>query len=299
MKPKLRLLWTALVLAQMGSAQISKSVLPVLDWNARGATPRAEIPFKLYRGYLIVVQGSLGALEGLNFLIDTGVNPTAVDSKIANKLRLTGPTHKLALFNQNTDVGQVVLPSLQIGPIRAESLPGMIQDLSPLEEAVGARIDAQVGFGVLSRSSFSIDYRLKKIVFGLIESSPFSVPFDTGPPVITVQLWVHDEPIRVLVDTGSAELVVFECQLHGHLRQLPVTGGVRRFLNGAGKRSGLTEIWLPGVRLAATNIGLQKGFSADGDTNCGRSFDGVFGITRLGLKWVAFDFEQRRFSWKR
>jgi hypothetical protein len=175
----------------------------------------------------------------------------------------------------------------------------MIQDLSSLQEALGTRIHAIVGFGVLSLSSFSIDYRTKKIAFGPIESSPSSVPFDTGPPVLTVQLRLKDDPVRVLVDTGAAELVLFQCQLHGHLRQLPVSGVTRFLANGAAKESRLTEVWLPGVRLGATDLALHKGLEADGNANCGRSFDGVVGIAGLGLKWVAFDFEHRSFSWKR
>jgi predicted aspartyl protease len=262
-------------------------------------TAHVEIPFKLYGNYLIVVQGSLGTCERLNFLIDTGVNPTAVDRRIAKKLGLTGGAHTVAFLNQNTSVGQVVLPSLKLGPIHAEALPGMIQDLSYFQEALGTQIDVIVGLGVLSLSSFSIDYTKKTIMFGPIERLPSAVPFETGPPVVTVQAKIEDEPVRLLVDSGAAELVLFECQLHGRLRRLPVSGVVKRFLNGVNRESGLREVWLRGVRVGATDFGLQKALTADDNANCGRSFDGVVGIRRLGLKWVAFDFEQRSFSWKR
>jgi len=33
-----------------------------------------EVSLKLYRGYAIVVRGSVGNLKNLNFLIDTGAN---------------------------------------------------------------------------------------------------------------------------------------------------------------------------------------------------------------------------------
>jgi predicted aspartyl protease len=299
MNPRRYLLWATLVLLQSGFAQIPQSTLPISDHNPPRATSRVEIPFKLYRDYLIVVQGSLGPLERLNFLIDTGVNPTVVDRRIARKLRLTGGTHELALFNQNTDVRSAVLPNLQLGPIRAESLPGMIQDLSHFKQALGVRIDGMVGFGVLSLSSFSIDYRSKKIVFGPIESSPLAVPFDTAAPVLTVEMQLQNQPVRLLLDTGAAELVLFECQLHGRLQKLPFNSVKRLFLNGASKELELTEVRLPGVRLGPTEFGIQEALSARDGSNCGRSFDGVLGITRLGLKWVAFDFEHRTFSWKR
>jgi predicted aspartyl protease len=295
---RLWFLCSALVLSQMCFSQ-TQSAPPIRNRDLPGASPRVEIPFKLYRDYLIVVQGSVGTFDKLNIVIDTGVDPPAVDARIANKIPSTSGVHKLALLNQNVDVRQVVLPSLQVGPIRAKSLLAVVQDLSPFEQACGIRIDAVVGFGVLSLSSFSIDYRAKKIVFGPVESSQSAVPFDTGPPVLTVQLRIKGEPVRVLVDTGADELVLFECQLHGRLRQLPASGVLKRFFNGAGKEYELREVWLMGVRLGATDFGVQKGLEADGNANCGRSFDGVVGIRSLGLKSVAFDFEHRSLSWTR
>jgi hypothetical protein len=293
------LLTAVLVVPPSAFAQIPEDTLRTSGPNPKEAVSRVAIPFKLYQDYLIVVQGSLGTLDRLNFLIDTGMSPTKVDPIVARKLGLTGAApHKLALFDRNLEVPQVVLPSLQLGPIRAESLPGVIVDLSCFEKILGSRIDAVVGFDVLSLSSFSIDYRTKKIVFGPIEPSASSVPFETGPPVLTVELHIHDEPLRLLIDTGANELVLFECQLPNSLRQLEVSSQKQSFFNGAGQEVKLTEVRLRGARLASTALGVQKGLAADDNANCGRPFDGVVGVTRLGLKWVAFDFAQRRFSWK-
>lgn len=262
------------------------------------AVPRVEITFKLCGNHLIVVQGALGDLERLNFLIDTGANPSAVDRKLAKKLGLQGTAGKLALFNQNTNVERVVLPSLRLGPIRATSLPGVVQDLSSVEKVLGVRIDAIVGFDVLSLSSFSVDYRSKKVIFGPIKLSPAAIPLDTGPPTFTVQLQVLDEQIRLLVDTGAADLLLFECRLSGQLRKLP-TRGVKRSSNSAQSQFELKEVLLPSMRLGVTDFGLQRAFLLDDNTNCGRSFDGVVGPLSLGLKWIAFDFEHRSFSWER
>ncbi len=297
MNHKLCFLWLALLFPASVFPQTPQT-LPNPVRNLPGAPSHVEIPFKLYRDYLIVAQGSLGTIRGLNFLVDTGVNPTAVDRRIAKKLGLTGGRHKLALFNQSTQVAVAVLPGLQVGPIQAASVPVVIQDLSPFEEATGVRIDAIIGLGVLSLSSFSINYQSKKMVFGAIESSFFAVPFESGPPVLTVRAEVQDEPVRLLLDTGTTELVFFECQLHSRLRQLPI-GTTKRFVNGANKELRLAEVWVPGLRLGVTGFGMQKGLSALDDANCARPFDGVIGITHLGLKWVAFDFEHRIFSWKR
>src|SRR5215468_8816505 len=124
MKFRLCFLLGVLAVPQAGVPQIQQSGPPMFDRNPLVVASGLEIPFKLYQGYLIVVQGSLGTLDRLNFLVDTGVNRTKVDSRTAKKLGLTAAAiHQLALFNQNLDVGQVVLPSIKLGPIRAESLP--------------------------------------------------------------------------------------------------------------------------------------------------------------------------------
>jgi predicted aspartyl protease len=292
------LLWAVLVFPSSGFPQITRDVSRTDDQNALTEVPPVEIPFKLCGSHLIVVQGTLGDLERLNFLVDTGANPSAVDRRIAKKLGLQGSAGKLALFNQNTNVERVVLPSLRLGPIRATSLPGLVQDLSSVEKVLGIQIDAILGFDVLSLSSFSIDYKSKKIIFGHIEPSPAMIPLGIRPPTFTVQLQVQDEQIRLLVDTGAADLLLFECRLSGRLRELP-TRGVKRSSNSTQSQFELREVSLPSVRLGETDFGLRKAFLLDDNTNCGRSFDGVVGPLSLGLKWIAFDFEHRTFSWER
>jgi predicted aspartyl protease len=298
MKLRIGLVCAAMVLPLTCTSQIPPNVPPPSDAKLSAVVAHVEIPFKLYQDYLIVVRGSLGRFERLNFLIDTGANPTAVDRRIAKKLGLTGDAAKLALVYQHANVERVVLPSLQLGPIRTESVPGVAQDLSAIEKVVGVRIDAIIGFGVLSRSSFVIDYRSKKIFFGLVEPSLRTVPFETGPPNLTVQLRVQDQPVRLLMDTGTKNLLLFECQLPERLRKLP-TRDVKRLSNSAESQFEVKELWVPGVRLGVTTIRLEKAFLVSDNANCGRSFDGAIGPMSLGLQWIAFDFEHQRFTWKR
>src|SRR6266581_4017941 len=236
------LLWPALISSSTTLAQNTTQADSTSHFLSR-----VEVHFRLYRNYLIVVQGSLGLLDGLNFLVDTGANPTAVDQKIAKKLGLGGHPKKLDLLDQNVPVEAAVLPTLRLGPIRAESLPGIIQDLSPIEKNLGVRIDAIVGFGVLSAESFAIDYEAKKIVFGAIEALPFAVPFDTAPPKLTVLLRVGDQIVRLLLDTGAQDVLLFECSLHGRMREL----GVKQSSSSEDMPFDTQEALLSGVRLGA------------------------------------------------
>src|SRR5215472_15414034 len=257
----------------------------------------AEIPFKLYQGYLIVVHGSVGTLEGRNFLIDTGANVTSVDRRIARKLGLKGQDHKLALFNQAAIVERVVLPSLQVGSIRAESMPGLVQDLSFVDTVVGFRIDAIVGLDFLGRSSFAIDYESKKMVFGPIDAGPLIVPFKIGAPMVTVEVRVNGQPVRLLVDTGSRNLLLFERQLPEGLKNLP-TRDVRRSFNSAATSFETTEILVSKVQLGTKDRLLQKAFLTNSSANFDQSLDGTLGPASLGLKWIAFDFQSGSFGWR-
>jgi hypothetical protein len=258
---------------------------------------QTEVPFKLYQDYLIVVHGSVGTLEGLNLLIDTGANITSIDRRIARKLGLKGQNHKLALFSQSARVERVVLPGLQVGSIRAESLPGLVQDLSFVDTIVGLRIDAIVGLDLLAQSSFAVDYESRKMVFGPIEVSSLMVPFKTAAPMVTVELRLDGQLVRLLVDTGSRDLLLFEGQLPAGLRKLP-THDVRQSFNSAATSFERKEIWLSKVQLGATDRGLQRAFLTNGGASFDQSFDGALGPASLGLKWIAFDFESGSFCWR-
>jgi hypothetical protein len=294
------LLWATLALPATCLSQTLPDILSTPDRQPSDGAARAEIPFKLYQDYLIVVQGSLGSLEGLNFLIDTGANASSIGRRIAKKLQLAGEADKLFLFNQKVEVARVILPSLQLGPLRVEFLPGLIQDLSPVEKALGVRIDAIVGFDVLARSSFIVDYESKKMLFGPLEPSTLAVPFDAGSPTpgVTVQLRIQGQPVRLLVDTGAAQLLFYECNLPPNLHVLP-TQSVKHSFNSAMTQFDAEEVRVAEVRLGASDFGVEKSFLLNDHASCRQPISGVLGVRSLGLKWVAFDFERRRFGWRK
>jgi hypothetical protein len=44
----------------------------------------SSVPFRVYRGHFIVVEGSLANLPKQNFVIDTGVSPTMINQQSRN-----------------------------------------------------------------------------------------------------------------------------------------------------------------------------------------------------------------------
>jgi hypothetical protein len=67
-------------LAQSDSVAMLAGAQPVFK-------PTPELPIQLFRDYLVAVEGSIGTLEKLTFIIDTGTYPSIVDQRIATTVR--------------------------------------------------------------------------------------------------------------------------------------------------------------------------------------------------------------------
>lgn len=290
-------LWIALIFVTPCLSQTLTPRFPS-PYPASPTGIETQIPFKLYADYLIVVKGTLGNLTERNFLIDTGANPSSIDRRVARKLGLSGRSRKLALYGQDIDVEGVVLPHLVAGPIEVEFLDVLVQDLAPIEHRLSVRIDAIIGFDILSRTSFAINYSSRRISFGSFENTPQTIPFSSAPPKVTVQVYLFDQSVHLLVDTGTPNVLLFEDRLPSRLRHLP-TNTVSLSPNSAATLFQLREVMVPGVSLGETTLRPKGVFLTRGNASFDQCMDGVVGPTSLGLKWIAFDFEHQRFAWKR
>lgn len=260
-----------------------------------GEEPTKEIPFKLSQDYLIVAQGSIGGLEKLNFMIDSGAIPSMIDQRIAKKLGLATDERQLVAFGKRVQVKNAVLPDLRLGPIRAQSLPVAVGDLSFL---VGTRIDAIIGLDVLKFSSFQIDYESQRISFGPIRPSEAVTGFRGVWPFLIIQMEVQDRPIRLLVDTGSRDLILFESRLQDRLPKM-ITRGEKIIYHSSGE-SHLKKVLLPSSSLGQTKWKLLTAYLLDTATDAYPSdVDGVMGVLSLGVKRIRFDFERNTLSWDR
>jgi hypothetical protein len=266
---------------------------PVIRAAADAALPRstetiAEVPFELYQHHLIVIKGSIGRLDGLRLLIDTGSIPSMVDGRIARKLNLQAEPSTLVAFGQRVAIQSAVLDGFRMGSMMSGPVPAGVSDLSYLE---GVRIDAIVGLDVLARTSFSIDYRTRVLRFAPTGREDWVAPLELAWPFLTVRMTIAGQPVRLLVDTGSTDLVVFKTRLPAAL-------------SGARWRGEKTVRYASGVarlqRLDLRQVGLGghvwdklEGWTLDRvPQGYPTSIDGVLGVLSLGCTRVRFDFER-------
>src|SRR3984957_7717690 len=251
-------------------------------------------PIRLFWTSLVIVEGSIGNVQKLHFLVDTGAYPSIVDQKIAHSLGLTEQPARVNLANKSVPTGHVILPSLLLGPVRAEALPVLTQDLSYMQKVVGYKVDAIIGLDVLRRSSFTIDYRTKEILFGPVEGLTFSAPFEADVPVVTIRTRLQNHELRLVVDTGSPDVMLFESRMSDSAGLQ--TLGTQETVNASGTLR-LRKVWIPEVYLGQERIGGQAAFIVNDHKDAGDDFDGVLGMKTPQQSKVAFDFERRRFSW--
>jgi len=278
------------LLAQSDSVVVLAGAQPVFN-------PVIELPIQLCRDYLVVVEGSIGTLEKLTFIIDTGTYPSIVDQRNATALGLSEREGKAVLVGQGVQAKLATLSLVEVGPARVERVPVLVQDLSSLEKTLGRRIDAIVGLDVLGKNSFSINYKTKRLRFGTVERSRSTVSFETGQPLVTVEARLHDLPVRLLVDTGAAALLLFQSRLKDPI-SLPA-GKTARASNVGGGDFQLQSLLIPDMRMGKEELGPQTGFVVAGQRDEGQNFDGLLSMRGLHLEEIAFDFENRRISWKK
>jgi len=276
-------------LAQSNSGVVPAETKPV-------SNDSIELPIQLYRDYLVVVEGSIGNLEKLAFIIDTGAYPSMIDQRIATTLGLIERDGTVGLVNQSIQTKLATLPIIGVGFARVENVPVLVQDLSSLEKTLGRRIDAVVGLDVLGKTSFSINYRTKRLRFGAMERTRSTVSFETGPAFVTVEAQLHDRTVRLLVDTGASALMLFQSRLKN---PISLRAGRLAKATNVGGYFQRQAVLIPDMHLGKENLGPQRGFVVADQRDNGRDFDGVLSVRGLYLEEIGFDFENHEISWKK
>jgi hypothetical protein len=273
-------------------------------WGFRQSSQLAKtnVEFQLYRDYMIVVQGSVGPLKGLNFLLDTGTNTTVLDPRLARKLRLeTAPTD-VAVLGGRVKGSTATVPSLQFGPVRRDNVSVLVEDLFFVQDALPLQIDAIVGLDVLGQSSFVIDYSSREIRFGPTPAMPNSIRLQLNDGLAFVDAVVNHTRVRLLVDTAAPSLLMFE-ELPESAQDNKGSGdGPPTKERSTAKKIGDYDhqrVRQVSLRLGEVEFGREAAFVVPNHKDSGHDFDGLMSPVALGFTRVAVDLNQKTLAFAR
>jgi predicted aspartyl protease len=280
--------WLGVMLASLAVAE-QPSAIRSSEMDARRQS-ETTIRFNLYRGYLILAQGSAGPLSNLNLLLDTGTSSTILDQRLARRLQLVEKSAVIAVTNGRVQARTATVPSLGIGPIRRENLPVLIQDLDFLQKALSVPVDAVIGLVVLGQVSFMVDYTSREIHFGSLTPLPISIPLRMKEGLATVDAELNHAPVHLLLDTGASSLIIFETRLPRSVSGLSISAVKRSTnLNGNFERK---QVWLHSLKLGEAEFGQKPAFVVHDRSDAGRDFDGLMSPAALGITRIAVDLER-------
>jgi hypothetical protein len=282
---RLLIVWTL----WMGAGQLAA-------WGFGGAasrttperTARPAVSFDLYQNYMIIVRGSAGPVKGLNFLLDTGATPSVLDPRVAGKLHLDVANEEIAVLGGSVHGGRATVPSLEVGPVRKESLPVLVEDLGFLRNVLPVQVDGIVGLDVLGQSAFVIDYAAREIRFGASAAMRDSVPLRMEGGLAYVDATVNHTAVHLLLDTGAPSLILFDqaatpvggSKIAGPepaTKPKPVGGGDRK------------PVKVSNFALGEAQFGREPAFAVQNQRDAGHDFDGLMSPAALGITQVAVD----------
>ena len=251
---------------------------------------QGEVAIHVRRSYLILVSGSIGAAEKLNFLIDTGTVPTLVSRRLMQRLGLAGPELEIGMWGQRTRVNLVTLPDLRLGSIRAHNLQVFAIDMQPMEHELGTRLDAIVGLDAFAPNSFTVDFVRKIISFGAPATMETAIAMElreSPAPYVVLSAEIEGKPVHLLLDTGTSGLTLLDLPVE-HLNL-----EIKHFL-AAAPPDGLATLSLREIRMGGKSLKVKNAFLRRVPQDSLRGFDGFIGPATLGVRRMGVDFATKQ-----
>jgi predicted aspartyl protease len=254
--------------------------------------PSLVIPFELVSGFLVVVDGQIGNLDGLKFILDTGTTYSVIDRKVADRLRLQRRPGDVVNFKGHIAEEWADISGLRVGPLSTETLRVVVAKLAEISEFAGAA-DGIIGLDVLSRSKkFTIDYDRRTVS---IQMADYGTPARSTFGLFVVPLVVQGLRMDLIVDTGLQEIVLYKNRLRKRLPNVRTEGKSTNITMG---RLRCTRAKLPGVRIVGGEVVINVILIDGPDDDVLPGVDGVLGTAFLSAKQIEFDFDARILRWQ-
>ncbi|HEY1469234.1 MAG TPA: retropepsin-like aspartic protease [Candidatus Acidoferrum sp.] len=253
------------------------------------------LPFKLNAGFLIVVEGSIGATNHLKFILDTGTTRTVVDRSLAAKLTTSSRrSGRIINFNRSVAVESVEVSDVKFGPIRVPRVLVFVADLGKISDfAVGA--DAIIGLDLISMSKIvRINYPSRTIY---LQAASFGgeVPPVSNSRCFSVRATIQGQPLDLVVDTGIKGVLLYEDSIQRRLPTLRLENETPRVRIG---RLVVKNPKLPGVVVGVTPLRSKVFLMGGHSLSLFDDVDGYLGTAALHAHFIEFNFEKQTLRWK-
>jgi predicted aspartyl protease len=256
------------------------------------SSPPLEVPFDLVSGFLVVVDGQIGNLDGLKFILDTGTTHSVIDRKLAERLHLQRRPGDVVNYDRHIAVERTDISRLRVGPMSIDTLRVTVAKLADLSEFAGA-VDGIIGLDVLSRSKkFTIDYDRRIVSIQLAE---YGFPARSTSACFVVPLVVQGLKMDLIVDMGLQQIVLYKNRLRKRLPRVRTEG---KLTNVAMGRFQGTQVNLPGVRIAGAEVAITVILIDGPDDEALAGVDGLLGTAFLKAKRIEFDFDSGVLRWQ-
>jgi predicted aspartyl protease len=260
------------------------STSPTRAQDVVGSSVSLTMPFELDSGFLVVVNGQIGNLRVMRFILDTGATSSVIDVKVADRLRLPRSAGKVMNFDRRIPVEWMEIPEFRVGPIVAKALRVMVVDLARYSR-YGKDVDGVVGLDLLARSEqLSIDYDRRILLFQLANGR-----IDERAPLrgFKIPIVVQGAAVQLLVDTGFQGILLYRDRVRKQLPKMRTEGEPKEVVE-SGVRA--TEVRLPGMRVGGSDQ-VRNVFVTDGPGKGDLpGVDGILGAASLHAKRIDFDF---------
>jgi len=252
-----------------------------------------EMPFQLYNGYLIVMEGRIGDLTGLKFILDTGVTTSVLDSKIAAKLKLSGRPNHVVNFGKTVPVESSTIPEVRFGPVQARNVEMFIANLNTLSDFARG-VDALIGVDLLQLNNLTFDYDTRRVLFSPIDHNIQGTQM-RPPTCFTVRVQVQGHPLDLLLDTGLEGVLLYEDRIRAHVPGLRMEPGAKKVT--IGRRMNAKLVTLPEMRLGPTVMDGRVLLIKGPPGNMLDGMDGYIGIAPFHPTRIIFDFASQTLRW--
>ena len=256
----------------------------------------SEVSFTLSGGFLIVVEGRIGTLGKLKFILDTGMSRSAVDRRVAEKLQLPRYARQMFDFDKVVNVEGAVFPEVQVGPVRVASVLMSVANLADFS-TLASHADAVIGTDLLRLDNITIDYEAKRLLFRSPQGVVPGAPLNSDPALVTVELRVQGHPIRVLVDTGFPDILLFEDRVRRDIPELRIEN-VSDTFSIAGRLSA-RRATLSRAPLGMKGASLQVLLAQGPPDSVMPGVDGLLGPAALKVKRIDINFSAKTVNWEK